>query len=121
MTPVAIAAGRRLSNRMYGGPEFEGDHLDYENIPTVVFSHPTSGTVGLTESEAYEKFGKDNVHVFKSSFTGMYFGMLEHKQPSAFKVVCTGKEDRIVGLHIIGMGSDEILQGFAVAVKMGGE
>lgn len=120
LTPVAIAAGRRLSNRMYGPEAVRGkDFLDYENIPTVVFSHPTSGTVGLTEAEAKDKFGEDQVKVYKSSFTGMYFGMMEHKQPSAYKLVCVGKEEKVIGLHIVGMGTDEMLQGFAVAVKMG--
>lgn len=120
LTPVAIAAGRRLSNRMYGPPDVRGtDHLDYNNIPTVVFSHPTSGTVGLTEPEAREKYGDDQIKIYKSRFTAMYFGMLEHKQPSAYKLVCAGKEEKVVGIHIVGMGSDEMMQGFAVAVKMG--
>ncbi|PWN90045.1 putative GLR1-glutathione reductase [Acaromyces ingoldii] len=120
LTPVAIAAGRRLSNRLYGPEDVRGkDFLDYENIPTVVFSHPTSGTVGLTEPEAKEKFGEDQVKIYKSRFTAMYFGMLEHKQPSAYKLVCVGKEEKVVGIHIIGLGSDEIMQGFGVAVKMG--
>lgn len=120
LTPVAIAAGRRLSNRMYGPENVRGkDFLDYENIPTVVFSHPTSGTVGLTEPEAKEKYGEDQVKIYKSKFTSMYFGMTEHKQPSAFKLVCVGKEEKVVGVHTIGLGSDEMMQGFAVAVKMG--
>ncbi|UZJ51208.1 hypothetical protein CBS101457_000528 [Exobasidium rhododendri] len=120
LTPVAIAAGRRLSNRMYGPEGLRGkDFLDYENIPTVVFSHPTSGTVGLTEQEAKDKFGEGEVKIYKSSFTAMYYGMMTHKQPSAFKLVCVGKEEKVVGVHIIGLGSDEMMQGFAVAVKMG--
>lgn len=120
LTPVAIAAGRRLSNRMYGPENVRGkDFLDYENIPTVIFSHPTSGTVGLTEPEAKEKFGEDQVKIYKSSFTAMYFGMMTHKQPSVFKLVCVGKEEKVVGVHLVGLGSDEMMQGFAVAVKMG--
>ncbi|CEH14659.1 glutathione-disulfide reductase [Ceraceosorus bombacis] len=119
LTPVAIAAGRRLSNRLYGGPQFANDRLDYNNIPTVVFSHPTSGTVGLTEPEAKEKFGEENIKIYTSRFTAMYFGMLEHKQPTAYKLVCAGKEEKVVGVHIIGLGSDEIMQGVGIAVKMG--
>lgn len=120
LTPVAIAAGRRLSNRLYGPDHVRGtDFLQYDNVPTVVFSHPTSGTVGLTESEAKEKFGEGEVKVYKTKFTSLYFGMLEHKQPSAMKLVCVGKEEKVVGVHIIGLGSDEMMQGFAVAVKMG--
>lgn len=119
LTPVAIAAGRRLSNRLYGG--VEGDHLDYSNIPTVVFSHPVIGTVGLTEPEANDKFGAENVKVYKTQFTSLYFSMMdpEEKQPTAFKLIVTGKEEKVVGLHLIGEGSDEMLQGFAVAIKMG--
>lgn len=118
LTPVAIAAGRKLSNRLYGHPDLKDDHMDYTNIPTVVFSHPTSGTVGLTEAEAIEKFGKENVKVPTSKFTSMYYGMLEHKAPSAFKMV-VGPGDKVVGLHIVGLGADEMMQGFGVAVKMG--
>lgn len=103
LTPVAIAAGRRLSNRLYGPEGLRGkDFLSYENIPTVVFSHPTSGTVGLTEQEAKDKHGEENVKVYNSKFTAMYFGMLEHKEPSAYKLVCAGPEEKVVGLHIVG-------------------
>lgn len=120
LTPVAIAAGRRLSNRMYGPAHLRGkDFLDYKNIPTVVFSHPTSGTVGLTEAEARKEYGDDKVKIYTSRFTAMYFGMMEHKQPSAYKLVCVGPEEKVVGVHIVGLGSDEMMQGFAVAVKMG--
>jgi glutathione reductase (NADPH) len=119
LTPVAIAAGRRLSNRLFGPPEFKDDKLSYDDIPTVVFSHPTIGTVGLTEPQAREKYG-DTVKVYKTSFRSLYFSMIEeeHKEPTMFKLVCVGPEERVVGIHIIGMGSDEMLQGFAVAVKM---
>lgn len=140
LTPVAIAAGRRLSNRLYGG--VKDDKLSYENIPTVVFSHPTIGTVGLvrsfayltafsrpltslrtqTEPEAREKFGDENIKIYTSTFTALYFSMMdpEHKEPTAMKLVCAGKEEKVVGLHTIGQGSDEMLQGFALAVTMGG-
>lgn len=85
----------------------------------MVFSHPPIGTIGLTEPEAIEKFGADNVKVYKSSFTAMYSAVTQHRQPCRMKLVCAGKEEKIVGLHGIGFGMDEILQGFAVAVKMG--
>ncbi|PBK87526.1 glutathione-disulfide reductase [Armillaria gallica] len=120
LTPVAIAAGRRLSNRLFGGEKFKNDKISYEDIPTVVFSHPPIGTVGLTEDQAREKYG-DQVKIYKSNFRGLYFSMLdeEHKEPSFYKLVCVGPEERVVGVHIVGMGSDEVLQGFAVAVKLG--
>ncbi|KAJ7700231.1 glutathione reductase [Mycena olivaceomarginata] len=119
LTPVAIAAGRRLSNRLFGPSEFKDDKLSYEDIPTVVFSHPPIGTVGLTEPEAREKYG-DAVKIYKTSFRSLYFAMIdeEHKEPTTFKLVCVGPEERVVGVHLIGAGSDEMLQGFAVAVKM---
>ena len=117
LTPVAIAAGRRLSDRLFGG--MEGRYLDYSNIPTVIFSHPPIGTVGLTEPQAREEFGDKAVTVYTASFNPLYYGVLEHKVRAEMKLVCAGEEERVVGVHIIGQGSDEILQGFAVAVKMG--
>ncbi|KAH9857582.1 glutathione reductase [Lenzites betulinus] len=121
LTPVAIAAARRLANRLYGGEKFKSDKLNYDDIPTVVFSHPTIGTVGLTEPEARKKYGDENVKIYKSSFRALYFSMIpeEHKEPTVHKLVCAGPEERVVGVHIIGLGSDEIMQGFGVAVKMG--
>ena len=123
LTPVAIAAGRRLANRLFGGEQGKklGDYLDYDNSPSVVFSHPTCGSVGMTEPEAREKYG-DKVKVYSSEFTAMYFSVFEHqeeKEPTAYKLICVGEEERVVGIHMIGLGSDEITQGFAVAVKMG--
>ncbi len=116
LTPVAIAAGRRLSDRVFGG--MAGRHLDYERIPTVVFSHPPIGTVGLTEAAARELHG-DAVKVYRSGFVPMYYAFSEHKRRAEMKLVCVGAEEKIVGLHVIGQGADEMLQGFAVAVKMG--
>ncbi|ACS83832.1 glutathione-disulfide reductase [Musicola paradisiaca] len=117
LTPVAVAAGRRLSERLFNNKP--GEHLDYSNIPTVVFSHPPIGTVGLTEPQAREQYGDDQVKVYKSAFTAMYTAVTQHRQPCRMKLVCVGPEERIVGVHGIGFGMDEILQGFAVAVKMG--
>ncbi|ATA20072.1 NADPH-glutathione reductase [Gibbsiella quercinecans] len=117
LTPVAVAAGRRLSERLFNNKPDE--HLDYSNIPTVVFSHPPIGTIGLTEPQAKEKYGDDQVKVYTSSFTAMYTAVTQHRQPCRMKLVCVGKDEKVVGLHGIGFGMDEILQGFAVAVKMG--
>lgn len=117
LTPVAVAAGRRLSERLFNNKPDE--HLDFTNIPTVVFSHPPIGTIGLTETQAREQYGDDQVKVYKSSFTAMYTAVTSHRQPCRMKLVCAGKDEKIVGIHGIGFGMDEILQGFAVAVKMG--
>ena len=116
LTPVAIAAGRRLADRLYGG--MDGRHLDYKLIPTVVFSHPPIGTIGLTEDEARSEFGED-VKVYTSGFTSMYYALGDRKQRSVMKLVTTGSDERIVGCHIFGDGADEMLQGFAVAIRMG--
>lgn len=117
LTPVAVAAGRRLSERLFNNKPDE--HLDYSNIPTVVFSHPPIGTVGLTEKQAKEQHGEENVKVYKSAFTAMYTAVTQHRQPCRMKLVCVGKDEKIVGIHGIGYGMDEMLQGFAVALKMG--
>lgn len=121
LTPVAIAAGRRLAERLFNGKE--GLKLDYTNIPTVVFSHPTIGTVGVTEAEAKKEHGEENVKVYRSRFTNMFYSPMdvppEEKPKTVMKLVCAGPEERVVGLHMIGLGCDEMLQGFGVAVKMG--
>ena len=115
LTPVAIAAGRRLAARLFLGQA--DSRLDYENIPTVVFSHPAIGTVGLTEEAARERF--DTVKTYVARFTAMYHALTVHRPKTAMKLVCVGPEERIVGAHVIGDGADEMMQGFAVAVKMG--
>lgn len=116
LTPVAIAAGRRLADRLFGGQPDR--HLDYRLIPTVVFSHPPIGTVGLTEAQARAEFG-DTVEVFRHDFMPLYHGITARRRRAEVKLVTTGPERRIVGLHAIGMGADELLQGFAVAIRMG--
>lgn len=116
LTPVAIAAGRRLADRVFGGQAER--LLDYSLIPTVVFSHPPIGTVGLTEAAARELHG-DAVKVYRSGFVPMYYALAEHKRRAEMKLVCVGPEEKVVGLHVIGQGADEMLQGFGVAVKMG--
>jgi len=117
LTPVAIAAGRRLSDRLFGGQKEA--KLDYTNIPSVVFSHPEIGTIGLNEPQARQQYGDENIKIYKTSFIGMYYALLEHKGPTSYKLICVGPEEKVVGLHIIGQGSAEMLQGFGVAIKMG--
>jgi len=116
LTPVAVAAGRRLADRLYGG--MEGRHLDYDLVPTVVFSHPPIGTVGLTEAAARDEYG-DAVQVYSSGFTPMSYALGNKKQRSVMKLITVGANEKIVGCHIIGEGADEMLQGFAVAIRMG--
>lgn len=116
LTPVAIAAGRRLSDRLFGGQPKR--HLDYNLIPTVIFTHPPIGTIGATEAEARAQYG-DAVKVYVADFTPMYHALTTRKTHTDMKLVCVGREQRIVGCHILGTGADEMLQGFAVAIRMG--
>ncbi len=116
LTPVAIAAGRRLADRVFDGQSDR--HLDYENIATVVFSHPPMGTVGLTEDQAVEQFG-DTVKIYTSVFTPMFHAVTDRKTTSAMKLITQGENERVLGCHVIGHGADEMTQGFAVALRMG--
>ena len=113
---MAIAAGRRLADRLFNNQP--NRKLDYDLVPTVVFTHPPIGTVGITEDEAREQYG-DAVKVYKTRFTPMYYAFTQHKAMTSMKLICVGDEEKIVGLHVIGQGADEMLQGFAVAVQMG--
>lgn len=115
LTPVAIAAGRRLALRLFGSQP--DSHLDYDNIPSVIFSHPPIGTVGLSEKEALEKFG--DIKVYQTEFTPMSEAMLTSSIKTLMKLITTKSDGKVVGCHIIGNGADEMLQGFAVAIKMG--
>lgn len=117
LTPVAIAAGRRLSERLFNGKT--NLYLDYTNIPTVFFTHPPIGTVGMTEEQAEDEYGKDHIKVYQTTFTSMHSSITRNRQKTYMKLVCAGVEEKVVGLHGIGRGMDEMLQGFAVAIKMG--
>ena len=117
LTPVAIKAGRTLSERLFNGKTTA--KMDYSTIPTVVFSHPAIGTVGLTEEQAIKEYGQDQIKVYKSSFASMYSAVTSNRQESRFKLITAGSEETVVGLHGIGYGVDEMIQGFAVAIKMG--
>ncbi|KTD63640.1 glutathione reductase [Legionella santicrucis] len=117
LTPVAIAAGRRLADRLFG--QQPDACLSYENISTVIFSHPPMGTVGLSEEEAIERYGKEHIKVYQTRFTPMFDAFATQKTPTVMKLVTLGQEEKIIGLHVIGLGADEMLQGFGVAVKMG--
>jgi glutathione reductase (NADPH) len=116
LTPVAIAAARRLMDRLFGG-QAEA-RLDYSDIATVVFTHPPIGRVGLTEAEARALHG-DAVKVYRAGFRPMLHALADSPQRSLFKVVCVGEDERVAGIHLLGEGADEILQGFAVAMKRG--
>jgi glutathione reductase (NADPH) len=117
LTPVAIAAGRRLADRLFGGmPDAK---LDYADIPSVIFSHPPIGSVGLSEAQAEEIHGKSDVKTYTARFTNMYYALTAEKPKTLLKLVTVGREERVVGVHAFGLAADELLQGFAVAVRMG--
>ena len=118
LTPVAIRAGRCLSERLFNG---RSDlKVNYNNIATVIFSHPPIGTCGLSSEEAVKKFGEENVKTFTCNFTNMFYSPAEeqHKQKSFFKIVCqiTGEDNtrdyshlKVLGVHGIGKGIDEMM------------
>lgn len=116
LTPVAIAAGRRLADRIYDNQQDR--HLDYEWIPTVVFSHPPVGTIGYTEADARETYG-DRIRIYQTRFSAMYNSISGHEVTTAMKLICLDDEEKVIGCHMIGPAVDEMLQGFAVAIRMG--
>lgn len=116
LTPVAVAAGRALAERLFDNrPERK---IDYENVPSVVFTHPPIGTIGLTEPQALATYG-DTVTVYETEFTPLRYALIGAGPRTAMKLICAGAAQRVVGIHLIGTGVDEMLQGFAVAVRMG--
>lgn len=125
LTPMAIAAGRRLSDRLFGSPElYAKAKASYDNVPTVVFSHPPIGGCGMTEPQAIAKYGADNLKVYKSRFANLFYGLYDVADPSDkprtfMKIICAGENEQVVGMHVLGMGADEMMQGFGVAMKMG--
>jgi glutathione reductase (NADPH) len=116
LTPVAVAAGRRLADRLFG----DRTHAPVadEIIPSVVFTDPPLGTAGLSEEQARKQYG-DGITVYRSYFTPMQFMLAHRKDRSLMKLVCAGNDERVVGMHLLGPGTDEILQGFSVAMKLG--
>jgi len=117
LTPVAVKAGRILAERLFNN--ITDVVMDYTNVPTVVFSHPAIGTMGLTEQQAVDQYGEGNIKVYTSSFAAMYTAVTSHRQMTKMKLICAGENEKVVGIHGIGYGMDEILQGFGVAMKMG--
>ena len=118
LTPVAIQAGRRLADRLFGNQP--DSVMDYSNVPSVVFSHPPIATCGLTEPQAHERFG-DDVQVYKTTFANSFYALAkdEEKRKTGMKLVCQKSTQKVLGVHMIGDNVDEMLQGFAVAIKMG--
>jgi glutathione reductase (NADPH) len=117
LTPVAIAAGKKLSMRIFGNQN--DAYLDYDNIPTVIFTHPPIGSVGMSEQTAIDQYGRDQLTIYQNQFNPLFYALGEHNIPSRIKLITLKESEKIIGCHIIGQNSDEILQGFSVAIKMG--
>ena len=117
LTPVAIMAGRTLSDTIFNGAD--PYLLDYDTVPTVIFTHPAIGAIGYSEEAAKEKFGADKVKVYTSNFTPMYSAVSENRQPARFKLITQGDDEVVVGVHGIGYAVEEMMQGFAVGVRLG--
>lgn len=116
LTPVAVAAGRKLADRLFGG--ISDAKFDYDLVPTVMFTHPPIGTIGYTERAAREKY-RDDIKVYISKFNNMYYALGDKKVPTLMKLICLGIEEKVIGLHAIGRNADEMIQGFGIAMKMG--
>ncbi|MEQ8428141.1 MAG: glutathione-disulfide reductase [Gammaproteobacteria bacterium] len=114
LTPVALAEGMVLARRLYGGQDGE---VDYNDIPTCVFSQPNLGTVGLTEEEARTLYG--DVDIYKSKFTPMKLSLTESDEKTFMKMIVDRKTDRVVGVHMLGPDAGEIIQGIGIAIKAG--
>jgi glutathione reductase (NADPH) len=124
LTPVAIAAGRLLSDRLFNGVPLDETLMDYDMVPTAVFSHPPLAVMGLTEAQAVERYGAEAVTCHTTTFVNMLYSREflfdgQEQPKTRAKLVCVGKEQRVIGVHMIGLAVDEILQGFSVALKMG--
>ncbi|MDO4670638.1 MAG: glutathione-disulfide reductase [Aerococcus sp.] len=117
LTPVAIKAGRTLSDTLFNGqPPFK---MNDDVIPTVMFTEPPIGKIGLTEAQAIDRYGNDQVKVYKNTFTAMQTALGDHREPVLMKLITQGADEKIVGLWAMGVGVDEMIQGFAVAIQMG--
>jgi len=116
LTPVAIAEGRALAERLYNQCETE---FSLKYIPTVVFTQPPLATVGYSEHEVKDKFPTEKITIYQSKFNPLYYALSSHKVPTTVKLICLGDEELVVGCHICGLDAPEMLQGFAVAMQCG--
>ena len=114
LTPIAIREGQAFADTQFGG---KPTRVDYDCVPSAVFSHPPIGAVGMTEAEARAKLG--SVRVYSSDFRPMKNVLANRDERALYKMVCDGETDRVVGIHMIGPDCPEIIQAAAVAVKAG--
>ncbi|MEM6426229.1 MAG: glutathione-disulfide reductase [Cyanobacteria bacterium P01_D01_bin.128] len=116
LTPVAIDEGCALADTEFGG---QSRTVSYDNIPTAVFTTPEAATVGLTESEAAEQYGADAIKVYRSRFRPMYYTLPGKDEKTLMKLIVHQQTDKVLGAHMVGDSAAEIIQGVAIALKMG--
>lgn len=116
LTPVAINEGRALADTLYGN---KSRIMSYEAVPSAVFTTPEAASVGITEDEAIEQYGEDAVHVFRSRFRSMYYTLPNKDEKTLMKLIVHTESDKILGAHMVGDSAAEIIQGVAIALKMG--
>ena len=116
LTPVAINEGRALADTEFGG---KSRIMSHENVPSAIFSTPEAATVGLTEVEAKEKFGEENIKIYRSKFRSMYYTLPNLDEKTLMKLVVHTETNKVLGAHMVGDYAGEIIQGVAIAVKMG--
>ncbi|NXD07280.1 TRXR2 reductase, partial [Nothocercus nigrocapillus] len=118
LTPTAIAAGKLLARRLFGQ---SSELMDYDNVPTTVFTPLEYGCVGLSEEKAVQCYGSDNIEVFHAYYKPLEFTVAERDATQCYiKMVCLReREQRILGLHFIGPNAGEVIQGFALGIKCG--
>ncbi len=114
LTPVALAEGMALARNLYAGTDYR---VDYEYVPTAVFSQPNIGTVGLTEAQARERYRE--VLIFRSSFTPLKHTMTGSADKTLMKMIVDADSDRVVGIHMVGPDAGEMIQGMAIALRAG--
>ncbi|MBK1989727.1 glutathione-disulfide reductase [Sphaerospermopsis aphanizomenoides BCCUSP55] len=115
LTPVAINEGRAFADTVFGG---KSRTMSYENVPTAIFTTPEAATVGLTEAEAREKYG-DAVKIYRSRFRPMYYTLAGKEEKTMMKLVVDQNSDQVLGAQMVGTNAAEIIQGIAIAIKMG--
>ena len=116
LTPVAIGEGRAFADTEFGNNRREFSH---ETVATAVFTTPEAATVGLTEAQARDKFGDDNIKIYRTSFRPMYYTLPGKQEKTMMKLIVDTSTDKILGAHMVGDSAAEIIQGVAIAVKMG--
>jgi glutathione reductase (NADPH) len=116
LTPVAIKEGRIFADTYFGD---KPSVMSHENVPTAVFTTPEMGTVGITEQDAKAQFGEDDIQVYRSRFRPMYYTLPDMQAKTLMKLVVQKSTDKVLGAHMVGDYAAEIIQGVAIAVKMG--